>query len=235
MNHSARSRRGATSLRSRAAGIAAALVACLLPLAGVGAIASPAAAWAPPVGPPVCGYADADDAPIETVIASVTVHLRTFCHATSRGGMSASSAHGTVVIDSFGSLTYAADATFSGIDTITVTAITSREGTGPTTTFQVAVAEPAQAVDDEFSIDRGATLSGVSLLDNDKVTGVSGGWWIQAGATPTTHGVLAFDRLTGDLTYRPDPGFSGDDGFLYRLEAHGGVESNIARVTFHVY
>jgi hypothetical protein len=207
------------------------LAAALLPLAALTAVAPAAFAVTGPIQPPVCSYADSDDGPMQTVISGVSAHLRTFCHGTT-ARMIATAAHGDVSIASSGALTYRSDPTFTGVDTITVTAVITRVSTGPTSTFDVTVAGMAETVDDEFTLDSAGVLTDRSVLENDVLSG--GQWRIQAGVTPPAHGTVTLDPVTGALEYRPSDGYVGDDGFLYRLNGPDGATSNIAKVTFHV-
>lgn len=206
--------------------------AALLPLAGLATTAAPAAlALTGPILPPSCVYADADAGAVQTVVSGVTSHLRTFCRATT-ARMTAVAAHGDVTIASSGALSYRSDDTFTGTDTISVTAVVSRTGAGPTSTFDLAVAPVAETVDDEYTLAGTDTLSDRSILENDRLAGAA--WSIQAGVTPPAHGTLTLNPITGDIDYRPVAGYVGDDGFLYRLNGPDGATSNIARVTFHV-
>ncbi|WP_440709503.1 Ig-like domain-containing protein [Herbiconiux sp. YIM B11900] len=205
--------------------------AALLPLAALTTVAPAAFAVTGPIQPPVCTYADADDGATQTVISGVTAHLRTFCHGTT-ARMTATAAHGDVSIASSGALTYRSDPTFTGVDTITVTAVITRVSTGPASTFDVTVAGMAETVDDEFTLDSAGAVTDRSVLENDVISG--GRWSIQAGVTPPAHGTLTLDPVTGDLEYHPDAGYVGDDGFLYRLNGPDGATSNVSRVTFHV-
>lgn len=207
------------------------VAAALLPLAALAGTSVPASAVTDSVLPPVCTYADADDGATQTVIAGVSAHLRTFCHGTTARQI-ARAEHGEVSIASSGALTYRADPTFIGVDTISVSTVITRIVPGPTSTFDVTVAGMAETVDDEFTLDSSGVLTAHSVLENDVLSG--GRWSIQAGVTPPAHGTLTLDAVTGAIEYRPSEGYVGDDGFSYRLNGPDGATSNIARVTFHV-
>lgn len=53
------------------------------------------------------------------------------------------------------------------------------------------------------------------------------------GAGPL-HGTARVKRRNGKVIYTPDPGFSGQDTFRYRVEDNRGARSNKARVTVTV-
>jgi hypothetical protein len=182
-----------------------------------------------PVGPPVCTNVG-DGTP--TVVDAATSHLEVFCKAFT-ASMSIEALHGDVTMTAYGSIYYTADFGYRGTDTITVTAVVTRAGTGPTTTFDVEVVGRSVVRDDTFAIDGGGpTAPTVSILDNDTMT--YPGWTVQVGTTPPAHGTVTVDSHTGLLVYEPDADFHGTDRILYLLNGRDGARSNIGVVTFVV-
>lgn len=52
--------------------------------------------------------------------------------------------------------------------------------------------------------------------------------------TPPTNGTALVDPVTGNVTYTPNPGYSGPDTFTYTIKDNKGAESNPAVVTISV-
>jgi hypothetical protein len=182
-----------------------------------------------PVGPPVCTNVG-DGTPI--VVDGTTAHLEVFCKAVT-ASMSIEALHGDVTMTAYGSIHYTPDFGYRGTDTLTVTAVVTRVGTGPTTTFDVEVVGTAVVRDDSFTIDGGGpTGPTVSILDNDTMP--YPGWTVQVGTTPPAHGTVTVDSHTGLLVYQPDADFHGTDRILYLLNGRDGARSNIGVVTFVV-
>jgi hypothetical protein len=185
--------------------------------------------FGPEPTPPVCvNYAGGT----QIVVDGVTTHLDVFCTAVTVS-MSISAAHGDATIDRYGSIYYASESGFRGTDTLTVTAVSTRSGEGPTTTFDLEVAAPAVALDDTYTVRADTAFApALSILRND--TTPYAGWIIQQGTTPPAHGTVTVDARTGMLVYTPDAEFTGTDSFLYRLSGRDGATSNVARVSFVV-
>ena len=67
------------------------------------------------------------------------------------------------------------------------------------------------ANDDSFTTDAGVPVSGNILTNDDTVTGVTVGVTLQPSNGTVTVG------QNGEMTYTPDPGFSGTDQFTYEI------------------
>ena len=154
-------------------------------------------------------------------------------------------ANGTVTLNADGSLTYTANAGFSGPDsfeyTVTDDGITedfdSNSGqfvasadpltaTG-TVTVNAAVAEIA--VDDTFSVDGGLTTVSLDVRSNDDLTLSP----IITAVTDPSHGTVEIINDGNDVSYTRDANFTGTDSFTYTLTDTDGNMST-ATVTLNV-
>ncbi len=140
--------------------------------------------------------------------------------------------HGTLTLNANGSFTYTPTAGFSGTDSFTYTAHDSFQGSN-TATVTIHVHAPPVAVNDNYDVNEGATLTVAApgVLGNDSdpeglpITAV-------LGAGPS-HGTLTLNA-NGSFTYTPAGSFSGTDSFTYT--AHDSFQgSNTATVTIHVH
>ena len=127
---------------------------------------------------------------------------------------------GSLSVSLDGSLTYAPDAGFVGIDTFTYFI-----SDGAQTAFAVATLDVVQpslvAAPDNFVMRANGTLTlddADGLLANDLSTG---GAVVATSFSSPSHGSLSVS-LDGSLTYTPDPGFVGLDTFSYFISnGHG--------------
>ena len=88
--------------------------------------------------------------------------------------------------------------------------------------------EAASAVNDSYAVQAGSTLSGVNILSND-VFDNSNSFTVVAGSASS--GIASVDGV-GNLTYTPNPGFSGSDSFSYELTDI--VSNSVAQVNILV-
>ncbi len=146
----------------------------------------------------------------------------------------ASALHGTVSINSDGTLNYTPDADYSGEDTITYTLSDGNltDDTGTVTVTVTGSNDAPIAVDDAITVKEGATFtSSVDLDSND--TDVDGdALSVVAGTLTTTEGgtlVLASD---GSYTYTPASGFTGTDTVDYTVT--DGNITDIGTLTINV-
>ena len=127
---------------------------------------------------------------------------------------------GSLSVSLDGSLTYAPDAGFVGVDTFTYFI-----SDGAQTAFAVATLDVVQpslvAAPDNFVMRANGTLTlddADGLLANDLSTG---GAVVATSFSSPSHGSLSVS-LDGSLTYTPDPGFVGLDTFSYFISnGHG--------------
>jgi len=138
-------------------------------------------------------------------------------------------AHGPV-INNGGDVTYTPDPGFSGADSFTYT-VTDGHGGTDTATVSVTVTSsnhPPVAGNDSATTPEGIPVT-VSVLAND--SDADGHALTVDSVTQGTHGSVINNG--GDVTYTPDPGFSGTDSFTYTIsDGHGGIDT--ATVTVNV-
>ena len=146
----------------------------------------------------------------------------------------ASALHGTVSVNSDGTLNYTPDADYSGEDTITYTLSDGNltDDTGTVTVTVTGSNDAPIAVDDAITVKEGATFtSSVDLNSND--TDVDGdALSVVTGTFTTTEGgtlVLASD---GSYTYTPASGFTGTDTVDYTVT--DGNLTDIGTLTINV-
>ncbi|WP_081578364.1 Ig-like domain-containing protein, partial [Singulisphaera acidiphila] len=144
-------------------------------------------------------------------------------------------AHGTVVINPNGTVTYTPNNGFFGTDTFTYIATNGRQLSN-STTVTINVLPPGQqapiAVNDSYVTNEGVTLTvpPLGVLAND--VSPSGNPLTAAVVGLPTHGTLTLNS-NGSFTYVPVPGFFGVDTFTYQA-SDGTFTSNIATVTITV-
>jgi len=100
---------------------------------------------------------------------------------------------------------------------------------------QIVVNHRPVAVNDAISTNLNIDIN-IPVLDND--TDVDGNSTIQRNSITIysypQNGTLIVDNVTGIVTYKPNPGYSGMDSFVYTVKDIYGVESNTAIVTIAV-
>jgi hypothetical protein len=125
--------------------------------------------------------------------------------------------HGDVLINPDATVRYVPIPDFTGQDTFTYT-VRDERGNARDAAVTVSVAQGAVrasgATDDEYLIIEDSPGNTLDVLSNDSVPG---------GTTPAisidttpAHGTLALDAAQ-NITYVPDPGFSGNDSFTYSI------------------
>jgi uncharacterized repeat protein (TIGR01451 family) len=123
-------------------------------------------------------------------------------------------AHGTVVINGNGTVTYTPAPDYFGPDSFTYT-ITDGDGQMSTATVTVTVTpvdDLPDAIDDDVNVPTGAPTT-IDVLAND--TGL-GDRPIVVVATDPPHGTVVVNA-NGTITYTPDLGYQGPDTFTYTI------------------
>jgi len=127
------------------------------------------------------------------------------------------------------SVVYVPLANWSGVDAFTYT-VTDGRGGSATATVSVtvrAVNDPPQAADDAAATDAGRSV-GIDVLAND--SDVDGDALVVSAVGPASHGTTGV--TAGGVTYAPDAGFSGTDGFFYSVaDGRGGTATANVTVT----
>jgi VCBS repeat-containing protein len=146
----------------------------------------------------------------------------------------ATTAHGTLSLNTSGSFTYTPNSGFSGTDTFSYQASDgSLLSNTATVTVTVAPNTSPAAVNDSYTASENNALSenaaaGVLANDSDP----DGDSLTAVLASQPTHGSLTFNS-NGSFTYTPQSGFAGADSFNYRA-SDGVVTSNLATVSITV-
>ncbi len=127
-------------------------------------------------------------------------------------------AHGVLADNGDNTLTYTPDPDFNGTDSFGYTIHDGRGGTaeGTVTITVAAVNDAPTPADDVFQafIDTPLTINVAELLAND--ADPEGDALSLAGFDQPAHGVVV-DNGDGTLSYTPESGFQGGDGFVYRV------------------
>ena len=141
-----------------------------------------------------------------------------------------SPAHGTVIVNAAGTITYTPASNFNGADTFTYTISDGHDGTDeatvsitvtPVNDLPVA-ANDAATTDEEMP----ATLD---VLAND--TDVDSDPLTISGVTPPAHGTAAVAD-EGTITYTPETDFNGEDRFTYTVsDGAGGIAEASVTIT----
>src|SRR5262249_1508443 len=124
--------------------------------------------------------------------------------------------HGVLSLNSNGSFTYTAEATYTGIDTFTYRAFDGQAQSNlATATFTVTTNQPPVSVPDAYAVDEDGTLSvsapGVLANDSDP----EGQPLTAQLVNGVAHGTLTFNS-NGSFTYTPAANYHGADAFTYR-------------------
>ncbi|PIE65338.1 MAG: hypothetical protein CSA24_02780, partial [Deltaproteobacteria bacterium] len=134
-------------------------------------------------------------------------------------------AHGTVVVNLDGTLTYTPDAGFTGTDVATYT-VCDPNGHCATASLIVDVIDAANqgptATDDSASTSGGQSVD-VPVLAND--VDPDGDPLFVAAVGQPEHGTVTVGA-DGTVTYTPDPTYAGPDRFTYTVcDAHGACDT----------
>src|SRR5262249_29321736 len=126
-------------------------------------------------------------------------------------------AHGSVVINADGTVTYTPAANYNGADTFTYT-ISDGHRTADTATVSLTVTpvnDAPTATADAYSTDEDTTLTvgAPGVLGND--ADVDGDSLTAALVAGPTHGMLTLSS-NGSFTYTPAANFNGTDSFTYK-------------------
>ena len=133
-------------------------------------------------------------------------------------------AHGTVVVNADGTVTYTPAANYNGADSFTYTigdghggtrdGDGQRDGDARSTTRRSAVNDAATTAEDTAVSDRGAGRT-TRDLDGDTLT--------VSGVGAPAHGTAAVNA-DGTITYTPAANYNGADSFTYTVsDGHGGT------------
>ncbi len=176
-----------------------------------------------------------DDTAAVAAGGSVGVDVRANDDSESREGFAAPTvtvepSHGTAVVESDGTITYAPDAGFSGEDAFEYEVCDTSYPTPVCDTAEVTVAisnvfTSGTAVDDGVATPQN-TPKPIPVSDIVTTAGLPVD---PAGISVTSdpsYGLVAIDPSTGEVTYTPDTGYTGDDEFELQLcDANGDCTS----------
>ena len=130
--------------------------------------------------------------------------------------------HGTLELNADGSFSYIPGLNYNGLDTFTYKAndgeLDSAEAT--VTITITPVNDGPEAVDDAYTVMENGSLTvdaAAGVLAND--VEVDGDNVAVSLVMATTHGTLSL-RADGSFTYTPNPGFYGEDSFVYQLTTY---------------
>ncbi|PZE73248.1 hypothetical protein DEJ27_02005 [Curtobacterium sp. MCPF17_018] len=133
--------------------------------------------------------------------------------------------HGTATRNDDGTITYTPKDGFSGTDTVTYT-VTDPSGATNTGTVTVIVTPVAGGGSTSAEADATTTVpAGTGLLDGAKGTDLA-----VTDHTKPEHGDVTVDE-DGSYTYKPEPGYSGPDGFDYTVtDGSGGTTTGTVTI-----
>jgi VCBS repeat-containing protein len=141
-------------------------------------------------------------------------------------------AHGSVVVNADGSVTYKPAANYNGGDSFTYTVSDGNGGTATATVVLTVtpVNDPPVARADSATVSEDGSVT-VSVLANDD-SGPDGGETLAVtGATQGAHGAVVVNA-DGSLTYTPNANFNGTDSFTYTIgDGNGGTATATVSVT----
>ena len=142
-------------------------------------------------------------------------------------------AHGTVTVNSDGTITYTPDAGYTGPDSFEYT-VSDGNGGSDTGTVRVTVTPTApansdtRAGDDEVGTGAGSPVT-IPVLYND--TDPDGDELSVISATQPAHGTVTVNP-DGTITYTPQAGYTGPDSFQYTVsDGNGGTDTATVTVT----
>jgi len=138
---------------------------------------------------------------------------------------------GGLTLEADGGFTYTPTAGFSGTDSFTYHAHDGQLDSS-SVTVTLTMNEAPVAVDDSATTQEAVVVTiPVLANDTDDVGLNAASVTVQSGPSK---GTTSVDTGTGDITYIPNPGYSGPDSFTYTVRDTPGLESNVAMVTVEV-
>jgi VCBS repeat-containing protein len=141
-------------------------------------------------------------------------------------------AHGTVSIESDGSVTYTIEPNFSGIDTFTYLVRDNLGALSNVATVTVDYNAPPIAVNDSAQLTRNTSTTIPILANDSDVDGVLVPSSVALITSPTNGSVTV--NPNGSVTYKPTTGYVGSDRFTYTVRDNDGTVSNVATVDISV-
>jgi hypothetical protein len=145
-----------------------------------------------------------------------------------------SPSNGGLILSEDGSFVYSPAQDFTGLDQFSYTV---QDGKGGTASADVdlsisQVNDPPVALDDQYNVEAESSfsLSAPGVLAND--TDIDSNTLIASLVAGPSHGFMNL-AADGSLTYTPNAGFVGVDGFTYRVEDNTGA-STVATVSIVV-
>jgi len=136
-----------------------------------------------------------------------------------------SPAHGTLVFHADGSYTYTPTADYNGPDSFTYTVFDAAAGESLTRTVHITINPVADIVSDDARTDENKPVT-IPVLSNDTFEGSP----VVTSVTQGSHGSATINA-DGTVTYTPDLGWSGQDGFTYTVTSGGATETASVKVT----
>jgi acylphosphatase len=134
-------------------------------------------------------------------------------------------AHGTVVNNNDGTVTYTPNADYNGTDSYTYT-VTSG-GVTETATVNVTVNAVADIVGDSDSTNEDTSVT-TNVLANDTFEGSP----VVTGVTQGAHGSVV-NNNDGTITYTPNADYNGPDSYTYTVTSGGVTETATVNVTIN--
>jgi RHS repeat-associated protein len=141
---------------------------------------------------------------------------------------------GSLLLQSDGSFSYTPAGGFAGTDHFTYHAVDRAGLSSAPVTVTIDVAPPGPlAIDDEYTTttDNPLTVLPAGVLANDRDLHFSDVLTAALSRAPF-HGFVGL-VADGSFVYTPDPGFTGDDSFIYSVTDVSGLATT-ARATLHV-
>ncbi|XOB65557.1 retention module-containing protein [Deferribacteres bacterium DY0037] len=138
--------------------------------------------------------------------------------------------HGTVVVNSDGTVTYTPAADYNGTDSFTYTVSDGKGGTDTATVNLTVnpVNDNPVAVDDIVTLDEDAATV-INVLDND--SDLDGDDLTVSIATQPEHGTVVVNS-DGTVTYTPAADYNGTDSFTYTVsDGKGGTDTATVNLT----
>jgi VCBS repeat-containing protein len=146
--------------------------------------------------------------------------------------------NGSLSLNANGTFSYTPNSEYFGNDNFTYR-VSDGNGDVDVATVTITVlfnndAAPV-AVDDNTSTNEDTAVS-IDVLAND--TDIDGNQTIDKATvlvkSGPSNGSLSQNHVTGEVTYTPDPNYTGSDSFTYTIKDNSGAESNQATVSINV-